>query len=66
MGIKTILAPVNGLASTSPALEFALRLARRFEAHVEACHVALDPRDGIAFLGEGMTGAMIEEIMAIA
>ncbi len=66
MGIKTILAPLNGLASTSPALEFALRLARRFDAHVEACHVARDPREGVAFLGEGMTGSMIEEIMAIA
>ena len=65
MSIKTILAPVNGLASSSPALEFGLRLTRRLEAHLEVCHVALDPRDSVAFLGEGMTGAMIEEIMAI-
>ena len=58
--------PVNGLASTSPALELGLKVARRTGAHVVACHVALDPRDSVAFLGEGMTGGMVEEIMTIA
>jgi len=65
MSIKTILVPLNGLGSTSPALEVGLRVARRLEAHVEVLHVALDPRDSVAFLGEGMTGAMIEEIMTV-
>jgi nucleotide-binding universal stress UspA family protein len=60
-----ILVPVTGLAETSPALEVGLRLARRLGAHVEVCHVSLDPRESVAFLGEGMTGAMIEEIMAL-
>ncbi|MCZ6522327.1 MAG: universal stress protein [Alphaproteobacteria bacterium] len=65
MSIKTILVPVNGVGETSPALEVGLGLARRLEAHLEVLHVALDPRDSVAFLGEGMTGAMIEEIMTV-
>ncbi len=65
MSIKTILVPVNGVGETSPALEVGLGLARRLAAHLEVLHVALDPRDSVAFLGEGMTGAMIEEIMTV-
>ena len=65
MSIKTILVPVNGFDATSPALEFGLRLARRLDAHVEVYHVALDPRDNVAFLGEGMTGGLVEEIMTV-
>lgn len=64
MSVRTILVPVTGLAGSSSALEAGLRLGRRLGAHVEAVHVALDPRESVAFLGEGMTGAMIEEIMA--
>ncbi len=66
MRIKTILVPLNGLEATSPALEVSLGMARRLDAHVAVCHVALDARDSVAFLGEGMTGAMVEEIMAIS
>lgn len=64
MSVRMILVPVTGLAETSSALEAGLRLGYRLGAHVEAVHVALDPRESVAFLGEGMTGAMIEEIMA--
>jgi nucleotide-binding universal stress UspA family protein len=44
----------------------ALALARPLEAHVEAFHVSVDPRDAVAFVGEGMTAAMIEQIMSAA
>jgi nucleotide-binding universal stress UspA family protein len=65
VSVRTILVPVTGLAETSSALEAGLRLGSRLGAHVEAVHVALDPRESVAFLGEGMTGAMIEEIMSL-
>ncbi|MGY8997582.1 MAG: hypothetical protein ACKVH7_14155, partial [Alphaproteobacteria bacterium] len=37
-----------------------------FDAHVEAINVRRNPRDAVAFMTEGMTGAVIEEIISTA
>lgn len=66
MAIKTILVPMSGLASSPAPFEAALTVAGRLGAHVEALHVAIDPRDSVAYVGEGMTSAMIEDVMASA
>lgn len=63
MPLKTILVPLTGTACDPTALKGALTLARAFDAHVEALFVKLDPRDAVPMLGEGMSGAMVEEIM---
>ncbi len=64
--IKKVLVPVGGMSERSPALDAALDLAARFGAHVECLHVTLDPRDSVAYLGDGMTGTMIARVMAAA
>ena len=64
--IKKLLVPVGGMSERSPALDAALDLAARFGAHVECLHVTLDPRDSVAYLGDGMTGTMIARVMAAA
>lgn len=64
--IKKILVPMGGVSERSRHLDAALHLARRFTAHVEALHAALDPRDSVAYLGDGMTGTMISQVMAAA
>ncbi len=66
MAIKTILIPMSGMAGISAPLDAALTVGRRLGAHVEALHVAIDPRDSVAYVGEGMTSAMIEDVMASA
>ena len=66
MTIARILLAAPGTEGGRAAIETALLLARRFGAHVEAVNVRRNPRDAVAFMTEGMTGAVIEEIVATA
>lgn len=66
MTMAKILVAAGGTAEGRSALETAFLLAKRFNAHVEAINVRRNPRDAVAFMTEGMTGAVIEEIIATA
>jgi nucleotide-binding universal stress UspA family protein len=66
MTIAKILVAASGTTEGHSALETALLLAKRFDAHVEAINVRRNPRDAVAFMTEGMTGAVIEEIISTA
>lgn len=68
MTIKSILVPLTGADTKSDkvALEQAFALAVRFNAHVDALHISIDPRSAAAFVGEGMTSTMIESIIDMA
>lgn len=66
MTIRTILVPLSGGADDDRVLAAALDVGRTFEAHVDAFHVIPDPRDSVAFVSEGMTSTMIEEVMVAA
>ncbi|PWC44801.1 universal stress protein [Azospirillum sp. TSO22-1] len=66
MSIKSILVPVAGSESDPVALSAAIAVARLFDAHVDSLFVKLDPRDAVPMLGEGMSGAMVDEIMRAA
>jgi nucleotide-binding universal stress UspA family protein len=48
------------------ALTSAFQIAKRFNAHVDALHIKIDPRTAAAFVGEGMTSAMIESVIDMA
>lgn len=64
--IKTILAPIGDAAAAAAPLEAAFRLARLFGAHVTALHVRPDPTTAVPLIGEGMSGAMVEEMLNAA
>lgn len=66
MSIKTILVPLSGVDSDPVALSAAFTVAKMFDAHVDSLFVKLDPRDAVPMLGEGMSGAMVDEIMRAA
>jgi nucleotide-binding universal stress UspA family protein len=66
MPIKSILVPLNGMEAAKPALEAAFTVALQLGAHVDVLHVRPDPRDAVPILGEGVSGALIEEIMDVA
>ena len=66
MAIKTILVPLSGLPGRGRWLDSVVKVARELGAHIEALHVATDPRDSLAYLGEGMTSAVIEDVIAVA
>ncbi|WP_169546114.1 universal stress protein [Sneathiella aquimaris] len=68
MSVKTVLVPLVGSDHTcdTTALDSALTVASRLKAYVDALHVRLDPRSAAAFVGEGMTSAMIESVIDMA
>ena len=66
MPISKILVAATGTQDGLGAVESALLLASRFDAHVEVVNVLRSPRDAVAFMTEGMTGAVIEEIVSTA
>lgn len=66
MTYKTILVPLGGGDNDAVAMKAALLVARDFDAHVVGLFVTLDPRDAVPMLGEGMSGAMVDEIMRAA
>src|ERR1700727_3229602 len=64
MAICKLLLPLTGTAAGEPALATALTVARAWNAHVLALHVRVDSRDVAPLAGEGLSGAMIEEMMS--
>src|ERR1700687_5591788 len=64
MAIRKLLLPLTGTAAGGAALGTALTVARRWDAHVLALHVRVDSRDVAPLAGEGLSGAMIEEMMS--
>jgi nucleotide-binding universal stress UspA family protein len=64
MAIKIILAPMSGAESAEATFVNALHVGRHLGAHVEAFHVSLDPRDSVAYLADGMTGNVVQDIMS--
>ena len=66
MGFKVVLTPLYGVPSDESALATAVAVARKFAAHVDVMHVRADPRTMIPYIGEGMSGALIEEMITSA
>ncbi len=64
MAIRKLLLPLTGTAAGEAALATSLMIARQWNAHVTALHVRVDSRDVAPLAGEGLSGAMIEEMMS--
>ena len=64
MAIRKLLLPLTGTAAGEAALSTSLMIARLWNAHVLALHVRVDSRDVAPLAGEGLSGAMIEEMMS--
>ena len=64
MAIRKLLLPLTGTAAGEAALATSLMIARHWNAHVTALHVRVDSRDVAPLAGEGLSGAMIEEMMS--
>jgi nucleotide-binding universal stress UspA family protein len=64
MAYRRLLLPLTGTAAGEAALASALVVARIWNAHVHCLHVRVDARDVAPLAGEGLSGAMIEEMMA--
>src|SRR5262249_54590342 len=64
MTIKTILALADGGSATAATLRVAAAVARRFEANLDVLHVRADVETMVPVIGEGMSGAMVEQMMS--
>jgi len=64
MAIRKLLLPLTGTAAGEAALSTCLMIASAWNAHVTALHVRVDSRDVAPLAGEGLSGAMIEEMMS--
>ena len=62
MDIRQILVPVTGTDAGLPGLDAAFEVGRYLGAHVEALHARRNARETLAYIGEGMTGAMIDGV----
>ena len=60
---KSILALVDGSALSEATLDTAVSVAKIFGAQLEALHVRADPATLVPIVGEGMSGAMVEQVM---
>lgn len=66
MTIRVIFAPLAGRASDKSVLAAAQCVAKRFGAHIDVVSMRSDPRDAIPYLGEGLSGAFVEEFISQA
>ena len=66
MSIKTILVPIDGSEAGKSVLETARLVGLSFRAHLDVLHVQADSKEAVPLLGEGMSGAMIEEMIELA
>ncbi|MCK8784621.1 universal stress protein [Roseomonas sp. NAR14] len=64
MAYRRVLLPLTGTAAGEAAMRTAVMVARIWNAHVHCLHVRVDARDVAPLAGEGLSGAMIEEMMA--
>ena len=63
MSVRRFLLPVSSSASAEAALHSGLMLAKMWSAHLMVLHIRVDSRDIAPLAGEGLSGAMIEEMM---
>ena len=66
MSIRSILVPLDGADASNKSLALGFAVAKKFNCHLSALHVRPDAKDTVPLLGEGMSVAMIEDMMEIA
>ncbi|MFT8719028.1 universal stress protein [Acetobacter sp.] len=64
--VSKILLPLSSARNVEAAFILGANFARRFSAHLAVLHVRSDGRDIAPLAGEGLTGGMVEELMATA
>jgi nucleotide-binding universal stress UspA family protein len=64
MSVRKFLLPVSSSGSAEAALHAGLMLAKMWNAHLAVLHIRVDSRDLAPLAGEGLSGALIEEMMS--
>lgn len=63
MAYRKILVPIDGSDSQRTPLALAFALAGRYGAAVDVLHARIDPMEAVSFVGEGMSGEVVQELI---
>ncbi len=63
MSMAAILAVIDGGPGSESALESAVQLGRALQSQVDLLHVETDAESSLPVMGEGMSGAAVEQIL---
>jgi nucleotide-binding universal stress UspA family protein len=66
MSIRKILVPLSGVNAEASVVGTALAVARKFDAQVVGLFVRPDPTEALPYLGDGVSGQVIEQLMKAA
>lgn len=64
--VNTILCPLSGAPENLVALDKAYAVAKNLNSHLDVLHVQPEAKESIPLLGEGMSVAMVEDMMGMA
>lgn len=64
MSVRKFLLPLSSKASAGGALQTGVMLAGMWNAHLEVLHIQSDTREIAPLAGEGLSGALIEDMMS--
>src|SRR5882724_7262528 len=66
MSVRKILVPLSGAPSEAAVLGTALTVAKTFGAQLVGLFVRADPSEALPYLGDGVSGQVIEQLMQAA
>ncbi len=66
MAVRKILVPLSGADTEAAVLGTAMTVARTFGAQLVGLFVRSDPADALPYLGDGVSGQVIEQLMQAA
>ncbi|HEY1719687.1 MAG TPA: universal stress protein [Magnetospirillaceae bacterium] len=66
MTYRVILTCLTDIESAPATLDLGMRVAKQFGTEPEVMHVRADPASAVPLVGEGMSGAMVEEMLGAA
>lgn len=66
MCVRSILLPLGSTNHAESALEVGGQIARMFDAHLAVLHVGTDMQEIGPLMGEGLSGAMMEDMISAA
>jgi nucleotide-binding universal stress UspA family protein len=64
--VNVILCPISGAPENEPVLDMAYAVAKDLNSHLDVLHVQPEAKESIPLMGEGMSVAMVEDMIRIA
>jgi nucleotide-binding universal stress UspA family protein len=65
MAIRRLLVPIDGTEPGRAAMALAIAVARRLGSHIDGLHVHIEPIEALPIVGEGVSGALIQELIEL-